>query len=58
MARHCFGLRVNYSCMSRQACTGLPGILSASGTRYEFECYDTLHLYNLAHFIDRGLVKH
>jgi uncharacterized protein (DUF849 family) len=31
--------------------------LSASGTRYEFECYDTAHLYNLAHFIDRGLVK-
>jgi len=31
--------------------------LSASGTRYEFECYDTSHLYNLAHFIDRGLVK-
>jgi uncharacterized protein (DUF849 family) len=31
--------------------------LSAGGTRYEFECYDTSHLYNLAHFIDRGLVK-
>jgi uncharacterized protein (DUF849 family) len=31
--------------------------LSASGTRFEFECYDTAHLYNLAHFIDRGLVK-
>ncbi|MDM0036987.1 3-keto-5-aminohexanoate cleavage protein [Variovorax sp. J22P271] len=31
--------------------------LSASGTRFEFECYDTSHLYNLAHFIDRGLVK-
>ena len=31
--------------------------LSASGTRYEFECYDTSHLYNLAHFVDRGLVK-
>ena len=31
--------------------------LSTSGTRYEFECYDTAHLYNLAHFIDRGLVK-
>lgn len=26
------------------------------GTRFEFECYDTAHLYNLAHFIDRGLV--
>ncbi|WP_434106138.1 3-keto-5-aminohexanoate cleavage protein [Paraburkholderia caffeinilytica] len=31
--------------------------LSASGTRYEFECYDTAHLYNLAHFVDLGLVK-
>ncbi|MFJ3055670.1 3-keto-5-aminohexanoate cleavage protein [Herbaspirillum sp. NPDC087042] len=27
------------------------------GTRFEFECYDTAHLYNLAHFVDRGLVK-
>ena len=31
--------------------------LSANDTRYEFECYDTAHLYNLAHFVDRGLVK-
>jgi uncharacterized protein (DUF849 family) len=31
--------------------------LSASQTRYEFECYDTSHLYNLAHFVDRGLVQ-
>lgn len=30
---------------------------AANGTRFEFECYDTSHLYNLAHFIDRGLVK-
>ena len=28
-----------------------------AGTRFEFECYDTAHLYNLAHFVDRGLVK-
>ncbi|MEM8786821.1 MAG: 3-keto-5-aminohexanoate cleavage protein [Pseudomonadota bacterium] len=28
-----------------------------NGTRFEFECYDTAHLYNLAHFADRGLVK-
>lgn len=28
-----------------------------AGTRFEFECYDTAHLYNLAHFIERGLVK-
>ena len=31
--------------------------MSANGTRYEFECYDTAHLYNLAHFVERGLVK-
>lgn len=30
---------------------------SDNGTRFEFECYDTAHLYNLAHFRDRGLVK-
>jgi uncharacterized protein (DUF849 family) len=28
-----------------------------NGTRFEFECYDTAHLYNLAHFHDKGLVK-
>ncbi len=27
------------------------------GTRFEFECYDVGHLYNLAHLVDRGLVK-
>jgi uncharacterized protein (DUF849 family) len=26
-------------------------------TRFEFECYDIAHLYNLAHFADRKLVK-
>jgi uncharacterized protein (DUF849 family) len=31
--------------------------LSVNDTRYEFECYDTSHLYNLAHFVERGLVK-
>lgn len=31
--------------------------LAANETRYEFECYDTAHLYNLAHFAERGLVK-
>jgi len=30
---------------------------SGNGTRFEFECYDISHLYNLAHFLDRGLVK-
>ena len=28
-----------------------------NGTRFEFECYDISHLYNLSHFMDRGLVK-
>jgi uncharacterized protein (DUF849 family) len=28
-----------------------------NNTRFEFECYDIAHLYNLAHFLDRGLVK-
>ncbi|MCG6885132.1 MAG: 3-keto-5-aminohexanoate cleavage protein [Silicimonas sp.] len=28
-----------------------------NGTRFEFECYDISHLYSLAHFSDRGLVK-
>ena len=28
-----------------------------NNTRFEFECYDTSHLYNLAHFLDRGLVQ-
>jgi uncharacterized protein (DUF849 family) len=30
---------------------------NANGTRFEFECYDISHLYNLKHFVDRGLVK-
>jgi uncharacterized protein (DUF849 family) len=25
--------------------------------KFEFECYDVGHLYNLAHFVDRGLIK-
>ncbi len=29
----------------------------AHGTRFEFECYDVGHLYNLAHFLDRKLVE-
>jgi uncharacterized protein (DUF849 family) len=29
----------------------------AFGTRFEFECYDIGHLYTLAHFVDRKLVK-
>jgi uncharacterized protein (DUF849 family) len=31
--------------------------LAPNGTRFEFECYDTAHLYNLAHFADRGLIE-
>lgn len=33
-----------------RSCTG-------NGTHFEFECYDTAHLYNLAHFVDRGIVQ-
>lgn len=36
---------------------GLLNLLSPLGTRFEFECYDTSHLYNLAYFLDRGLVR-
>ena len=31
--------------------------LGAHGTRFEFECYDVGHLYKLARFLERGLVK-
>jgi uncharacterized protein (DUF849 family) len=31
--------------------------LGDAGTRFEFECYDISHLYNLAHFLERGLVR-
>ena len=31
--------------------------LGDAGTRFEFECYDTSHLYNLTHFLERGLVR-
>ncbi len=27
------------------------------GTRFEFECYDLGHLYNLAWFVDKGMIK-
>jgi len=27
------------------------------GARFEFECYDVGHLYTLAHFLDRGLIR-
>jgi uncharacterized protein (DUF849 family) len=31
--------------------------LRDAGTRFEHECYDVGHLYNLAHFLDRGLIQ-
>jgi uncharacterized protein (DUF849 family) len=33
------------------------GACCENGTRFEFECYDIGHLYNLAHCLDRGLVE-
>ena len=46
-------------------CHPLPGLCRPTlrtlgeehGTRFEFECYDVGQLYNLAHFLERGLVK-
>ena len=35
----------------------LKHIGEANGTRFEHECYDIGHLYTLAHFLDRGLIK-
>ena len=35
----------------------LKNLGEAHGVRFEFECYDVGHLYNLAHFLERGLVK-
>ncbi len=32
-------------------------VLNETGARYEFECYDTSHLHNLAYFYNEGLVK-
>lgn len=32
-------------------------LMDEHGTRYEHECYDIGHLYNLAHFLDRKLVR-
>lgn len=31
--------------------------LADAGTKFEHECYDVGHLYNLAHFLDRGLIE-
>ena len=35
----------------------LEDVGSTHGTKFEFECYDVGHLYNLAHFLERGLVR-
>ena len=32
-------------------------LMGKHGTRFEHECYDVGHLYNLAHFVDKGAVK-
>ena len=32
-------------------------VCADNGTRFECECYDIGHLYTLAHFVDRGLIK-
>ncbi|WP_293881510.1 3-keto-5-aminohexanoate cleavage protein [Sphingomonas sp.] len=31
--------------------------LGGAGTRFEHECYDVGHLYSVAHFLDRGLIR-
>lgn len=33
------------------------GSLGEAGTRFELECYDVGHLFNLAHVVERGLIK-
>jgi uncharacterized protein (DUF849 family) len=37
--------------------THVYGLMADHGTRYEHECYDIGHLYNLAYFLDKGLAK-
>lgn len=32
-------------------------LMDDHGTKYEHECYDVGHLYNLAYFLDKGLLK-
>lgn len=49
----------NKALVFRNSFEDIEGILKtcgAQGTRFEFECYDISHLYNLAHFLDRELV--
>jgi len=44
----------------RNTFSDIEGILEklgkGHGTKFEFECYDSAHLYTLAHFLDRKLV--
>jgi len=37
--------------------TVLARLGEAHDVRFEFECYDVGHLYNVAHFVDEGLVR-
>ena len=50
----------NKDIIFRNTCGQIEHILTAcagSGTRFEFECYDTAHLYNLKYVLDRGLLE-
>ncbi|MFB6552490.1 MULTISPECIES: 3-keto-5-aminohexanoate cleavage protein [unclassified Streptomyces] len=40
-----------------QIATTLEELGEGAGTRFEYECYDVGHLYNLAHMAERGLAK-
>ncbi len=35
----------------------LKNLGEAHGTKFEFECYDLGHLYNVKYFVDKGLIK-
>ena len=54
-------LRGSEDLVFRNTPSDIAGILQRlgeeRGARFEFECYDLGHLYMLAHFRDRGLVK-
>ena len=50
----------NRDIIFRNSFADIGSILTAlrpAGTRFEFECYDIGHLYNLAHFLDEGMVE-
>lgn len=54
-------LRMTEDFIFRNTFTDIEFILKELGevhdTRFEFECYDLGHLYNLAWFVDRGMIK-